>query len=603
MVAQRSLGAASRLQFSAMRYHLSCPEPATHLFHLSLEVERPGPELELALPVWTPGSYLVREFARHLEGVSAADVQGRSLPVERLDKHRFRVRTGGAAAVTVSWRVYANELTVRTSHLDATHGFVSPAGVFLGVRGREAEPHQVKVTPPPGWKVATALQGGPLEFTARDFDELIDSPLELGTHRLVRFEALGVPHELAVWGRGNADLARLAADLKTIVEAVGGFWGGLPYARYLFILHLTGKGRGGLEHMASTAVLYPRLGFSEPEAYGEALSLLIHEFFHAWNVKRLRPAALTPYQYDREQYTRLLWWFEGATSYYEQLLLARAGLLPARRYLRALGRLLTTLARTPGAGKLTVEEASQLAWVKLYRPDENSGNSGVSYYLKGEPVALALDLALRRAGHDLDGVTRDAFARWSKTGLPEDGIEKLVAERIGAEAARQLFDATVRGHGLPPLDLELVGLRLRRRVAQGADDKGGTPGKAEEKRAGWLGAEFGSGMTVKSVREGSPAWRAGLTTDDELLAEGGFRLDAKGLQQRLDEQGPAGRLRLALFRRDELVEVEVPLAEPPEDTLWLEPVAEATEVQRAAFQAWCGATWPVTPGNGKNGAA
>jgi predicted metalloprotease with PDZ domain len=578
-----------------MRYHLSCPEPATHLFHLALEVERPGEALELSLPVWTPGSYLVREFARHLEGVTAADAAGRPLPVERLDKQRWRVACGGAAAVTVRWRVHANELTVRTSHLDASHGFVSPAGVFLAVKGREAEPHRVVVALPPGWQAATALEGGPSEFTARDYDELVDSPLELGVHRLVRFEALGVPHELAVWGRGNVDLTRLAVDLETIVETVGRFWGGLPYQRYLFILHLTGKGRGGLEHMASTAVLYARLGFSDPEAYGDALSLLIHEFFHAWNVKRLRPAALTPYRYEGEQYTRLLWWFEGATSYYEQLLLSRAGLLPVRRYLRSLGRLLTQLARTPGAGKLTVEEASQLAWVKLYRPDENSVNSGVSYYLKGELVALALDLALRRAGHDLDGVMREAYARWAGPGLPEDGIEQLVGERLGPEAARALFDATVRGHGLPSLDLAVIGLRLRRRVAQGSDDKGGLPGKGEERRTGWLGAEFGAGLTVKTVREGSPAWRAGLTADDELLAEGGFRLDAKGLQQRLEEQGPEGHLELTIFRRDELLELGVPLAEPPEDTLWLEPLPDATPAQQAAFAAWCGAGWPPAP--------
>jgi predicted metalloprotease with PDZ domain len=586
-----------------MRYHLSCPEPATHLFHLALEVDHPGDALELHLPVWTPGSYLVREFARHLEAVSAADPQGRPLPVERLDKHRLRVRSGGAATVTVRWRVYANELTVRTSHLDATHGFVSPAGVFLAVRGREATTHHLTVAPPPGWAVATALQGGPTQFTASDYDELIDSPLELGTHRLVGFEVLGVPHQLAVWGRGNVDLTRLSVDLETIIETVGGFWGGLPYPRYLFILHLTGKGRGGLEHLASTTVLYPRLGFSDPETYTDALSLLIHEFFHAWNVKRLRPAALTPYRYDREQYTRLLWWFEGATSYYEQLLLARAGLVPPRRYLRSLGRLLTTLARTPGAGKLTVEEASQLAWVKLYRPDENSGNSGVSYYLKGELVALALDLALRRAGHDLDGVMREAYQRWAATGLPEDGIEQLVAKRIGVEAARTLFDVTVRSHGMPSLELGQVGLQLRRRRAQGPDDKGGTPGRGEERSAGWLGAEFGAGLTVKSVREGSPAWRAGLTADDELLAESGFRLDSKGLQQRLEEHGPAGRLRLTLFRRDELLEVEVPLAEPPEDTVWLEPLPGATPSQQAAFEAWCGAEWPGAPDPAKNEAS
>ena len=235
-----------------MRYHLSCPEPATHLFHLALEVDQPGEAIELSLPVWTPGSYLVREFSRHLEGVTATGAGDRPVVVERLDKHRFRVRSGGAASVTVRWKVYANELTVRTSHLDATHGFVSPAGVFLSVRGREAEPHLVVVAPPPRWQVATALAGGPSEFKARDYDELIDSPLELGTHRIGKFEALGVQHELAVWGRGNLDLTRLTADLKTIVETVGGFWGGLPYDRYLFILHLTGKGRGGLAPSADS---------------------------------------------------------------------------------------------------------------------------------------------------------------------------------------------------------------------------------------------------------------------------------------------------------------------------------------------------------------
>jgi predicted metalloprotease with PDZ domain len=577
-----------------MRYLLSCPEPHTHLFHVALEVERPGGDLTLQLPVWTPGSYLVREFARHVEGFSAEDQDGRPLPATRLDKRRWRVAAGGAAKVAIRWKVYANELTVRTSHLDETHGFVSPAGVFLAVAGREAEPVELEVAPPPGWQVATALEGGPLRFSARDYDELVDSPLELGTHRLARFTAMGVPHELAVWGRGNADLDRLCADLSTIVETIGRFWGGLPYRRYLFILHLAGKGRGGLEHMGSTALLYPRLGFSDPESYLDALSLMAHEFFHAWNVKRLRPAALTPYDYAGEQYTRLLWWFEGVTSYYEQLLLARSGLLPAARYLKLLGQGLTTLARTPGAGKLTVEEASLLAWVKLYRPDENSGNSGVSYYLKGELVALALDLALRRAGHSLDEVVRQAFQRWAGSGMPEHGPERLVAELIGAEAARELFDRVVRGHGVPPIDLGLVGLELKRRAASAPDDRGGTPGRnGKDATPGWLGAELSASLTVKSVREGSPAWRAGLTADDELIAEGGYKLDGKGLQQRLEAAGPEGRLRLTIFRRDELKEVEVALTAPPDDTCWLEPLAETSEAQRAAFTDWSGAAWPV----------
>jgi predicted metalloprotease with PDZ domain len=578
-----------------MRYRLSCPEPWTHLFHVELSIEAPGGDVVAALPVWTPGSYLVREFARHLETPSAEDEAGRQLPVERPDKHTLRIAAGRAARLTLRYRIYANELTVRTSHLDATHGFVSPAGILAAVRGQEAGPHQLTLDLPQGWRAATALPGGPTEFTARDYDHLIDSPLELGTHRTVAFEALGVPHEVAVWGEGHLDLDRLAGAARTIVETAGRFWGGLPYQRYLVILHLTGKGRGGLEHHDSTVLQYPRLGPGERDGWEGLLGLLAHEHFHAWNVRRLRPATLTPYDYGREQYTGLLWWFEGATSYYEQLLLTRAGLLALPRYLKALGQLLTTLARTPGAAKLPLDEASRLAWVKHYRPDENSGNSGVSYYLKGELVALALDLALRRAGGSLDEVARTLFERHRDRGLPEGGVEPVLAERLGAEEARRLLDQWVRGTAPlePGLDLDLIGLRLRHRAASGPDDKGGTPGKPPEGPVpGWLGADFSGGLTVKSVREGSPAWRAGLTADDELVAEGGWRLDRAGLATRLEALGPGGTLRLTLFRRDELLRLDVPLAAPPEDTCWLEPMEEATPAQRAAFQAWCGAPWP-----------
>jgi predicted metalloprotease with PDZ domain len=396
-----------------------------------------------------------------------------------------------------------------------------------------------------------------------------------------------------VWGRGNLDLPRFVADVQRIVEAHGAFWGGLPYQRYLFIVHLA-KGRGGLEHADSTVLLLPRLGFGDRDGYEEALGLVSHEFFHLWNVKRLRPAALTPYRYDGEQYTRLLWWFEGVTSYYEQLALVRAGLLTAGRWLEALGRRFTSLLRTPGAAKLSLEESSLVAWVKLYRPDENTANSAVSYYLKGELVALTLDLALRAAGASLDDLLRQLFARHQRGGLPEDGVERAVAELLGEPAARDFFDRLVRG--VTPLDPDLgqVGLRLQHRPARGPDDRGGRPARAEEGTPGWLGADLASGprLAVASVREESPAWRAGLSVDDELVAEGGFRLDRAALGERLKERGPGGTLRLTLFRRDELLEVEVTLAAPPADTAWLEPLADPSDAQRAAFRAWCGAPWP-----------
>lgn len=588
-----------------MRYRVSAPEPHSHLFHVELELDRPGDAPVLALPVWTPGSYLVREFARHVEAVSADDGAGRTLPVERLDKQRFRVAARGAARAVVRYRVYANDLTVRTAHLDGSHGYFNGAALLLQAEDRAGEPHDLEVLAPPGWRVATALDGphgafaegeppagAPWTFRARDYDELVDSPVELGTHRVARFEALGRPHAIAVYGRGNVELERFTGDVRRIVETLGAMMGGLPYDRYLFLLHLADKRRGGLEHLRSTTLNVSRHGFFPREAYEETLALVAHEYFHLWNVKGLRPAALTPYRYAQEQYTKLLWWFEGATSYYDALTLTRAGLAEAKRHLRHLGEALTSLERTPGAAKTSVEEASFLAWIKLYRPDENTPNSTISYYLKGELVALALDLALRRAGHSLDALVRLLVERHAaQGGLPEDGVERAAAELLGADRARAFFDRHVRGTAPLELDLEVLGLRLRRRPAHGLDDKGGTPPRPSAARAGFLGAALASGpkLTVQWVREGSPAWRAGLYADDEIVAEDGFRVDRGALGQRLEERGPGGTLRLTVFRRDELVEVPVTLGEPPEDTVWLEPVPQPTEAQRAAFQAWCGA--------------
>ena len=579
-----------------MRYRLSMPEPHSHLFHVEVEVDGPGDAVEVVFPVWTPGSYLVREFARQVEGATADDGAERALPLERLDKHRFRVRAGGAPRAVLRFRVYANELTVRTAHLDGTHGYLNPAAVLPFVRGREASPHVLEIAAPEGWRVATALRGGPAEFTARDYDELVDSPVEIGTHRLLRFDAGGRPHELALWGRGSVDAAALVADARRIVEVLGALMGGLPYERYLFVVHLADRRRGGLEHAASTTLQVSRHGFFPRKQYEETLGLLAHEFFHLWNVKRLRPAAFVPFDYGREQYTRLLWWFEGATSYYEQVALARAGILSPRRRLEGIGEGLTSLARTPGAAKMSLEEASLLAWVKHYRPDENTPNSAVSYYLKGELVAFALDLALRRAGRSLDELLRALYARHQAGGVPEDGVERAAAELLGAEAARRFFDRFVRGTERLELDLDVVGLRLRSRAAQGLDDKGGSAGKAEEgaPRPGWLGAELAASgkLSIASVREGSPAHRAGLYAGDELVAEDGFRLERTALWDRLCERGPGGTLRLTVFRRDELVPVEVVLGDPPEDTVWLEPVAEPTGAQRAAFEAWSAGRWP-----------
>ncbi len=577
-----------------MRYRVSMPEPHSHLFHVEARLEAPGAEAVLAIPVWTPGSYLVREFARHLEGFEAADGEGRALAWERIDKHRFRVRAGGAARLVARYRVYAHDLTVRTSHLDGRHGYFNGASILVYAEGRAGEPCELEVAAPPGWTVTAALPGGPF-FRARDYHELVDSPVEAGTHALAAFDALGRRHDVAVFGAGNLDLPRFAADLRKIVEAAGALAGEPSYDRYLFLVHLSDQRRGGLEHARSATLHADRFGFAPEKRYLESLSLAAHEHLHAWNVKRLRPAALVPYDYAREQYTRLLWWFEGVTSYYDHLILARAGLLPAPLYLRHLGEERTHLLRTPGAAKASLEEASLTAWVKHYRPDENSGNSTVSYYRKGEVVGLALDLWLRRRGRSLDELFRLLLARHAAGGLPEDGAERAVAEWCGAAEARAFFDRQVRGTAPVEVDWDLVGLAERRRATEGPEDDGGTPGEGKAPAA-WLGAELEPDLEVKSVREGSPAFRAGLYAGDEIVAVNGFRCDREALVERLREAGPAGALRLHAFRRGELVVVEVPLGPTPEDTAWLEPAAAPDEARRAAFASWCGQPHPSAGG-------
>jgi predicted metalloprotease with PDZ domain len=573
-----------------MRYRVSMPEPHSHLFHVEVVLEQVTGPAQLVFPVWTPGSYMVREFARHIEGIQAEDASGRAFVLERLDKNRFQVPAFWQEPAVVRFRVYANELTVRTCHLDGTHGFFNPAALLPYLETRRSEPHVLELVPPAGWEVATALPGGPRVFTARDYDELADSPVEVGRHALSTFDALGKPHAIAVHGRGNIDLPRFERDVRRIVETVGGFMGGLPYERYLFIVHLNERRGGGLEHAASTTLNVQRNGFFPAETYQQTLALVAHEFFHLWNVKRLRPAAFTPYDYTREQYTRLLWWFEGATSYYDELFLVRAGLTDRARYLRYLGEQLTALARTPGMAKMSLEEASFTAWIKYYRPDENSANSSISYYAAGEVAAWALDLMLRRSGSSLDVMLRRLWDRYAGTGVPEDGIERVLAELIGEGRARRFFDRHVRGTEPAELDLDLVGLRIQRRPVCGLDDRGGTPNRLPEPGPvpGWLGADLPSGprLLVGSVREGSPAHRAGLYAGDELIAESGFRVDRNGLWDRLLERGPQGALRLTVFRRDELVEVEVPLAAAPEEVVYLEPVPEPTPAQRQALEDW-----------------
>ncbi|WP_224245920.1 M61 family metallopeptidase [Hyalangium gracile] len=581
----------------AVQYRVSMPRPHSHLFEVTA-VFPAGPEvLDAVLPVWTPGSYLVREYARHIQDVTATDSQGEPLPVQRADKRTFRVRAGGES-VTLRYRVYANELTVRTSHLDGSHGYFNGATLFLYTEATRNLEHRVQVTAPEGWRAFSALDQKNGTFVAPDYDTLVDSPFEVGPHTPLTFVAAGVPHEVIVWGDTVPDPEKLTADLQRVCETEARLFGGLPMRRYVFLVYLADKGRGGLEHQASTALLFPRSALQSTRGWEDFLTLAAHEYFHLWNIKRIKPRALVPFDYSQENYTTLLWAFEGMTSYYDNLFVRRAGLMSAQRYLTRLGETLTTLHGTPGRRVQTLADASLMSWIKHYRPDENSANSAISYYLKGEVVCALLDLEIRRATGDakgLDDVVRLLWQRYGDgSGVPENGVEAAVSEVAGRDMTA-FFDRAVRS--TEELDYSVfshVGLEVGFRVRESTSDKGGTPPpsrKSTEKPKGWLGLGLKGSATVASVAEGSPAMEAGLYPEDEVVALDGYKVDGAGLVSRCEDRRPGETVRVTLFRRDKLMELVVVLGQKPADVAYLTRADKPTEAQKAAFQAWLGTAW------------
>jgi predicted metalloprotease with PDZ domain len=580
-----------RVAATRVHYRVGVPRPETHLVHVSLTVDDCDRDLELRLPVWVPGSYLIREFARHVQMIAASDVEGRTLPLRKTAKDAWIVDTGGCGSVRVDLEVYAHELTVRTSHADATHFFLNPGNLLPYVLGRDREPLDLRVDRPAGWspECALAALGDPCWFLAEDYDELVDSPIHCGPDPVVRFTVRGVPHRLATWGRSNLDSGRLTADLTRLIEAQAALFGGdLPYARYLFILLTADQGRGGLEHRSSCAVLLPRFAFRPGAAYERALRLLSHEFFHTWNVKRIRSEVLGPFDYRAENYTRLLWAMEGITEYYSVLLLRRAGLMTAQGLLQLLSEWLSDLAQVPGRHVQSLDEASFDAWIKYYRPDEHSANATVSYYLKGGLASLLLDMEMRRRTGNratLDDLMRLLWDRYgaSGRGVPEDGYEALVGELAGGDWTG-FFERTIRGTGeLDCEPLKVAGLDLIWEADQGP--------------SAWIGLTLraeGGRTRIVTVRSDGPCWAAAVSPGDELLAIDGLRVDEGSLSDRLRDYAPGDQITLALFRRDELVQVPVILAERPRSRARLRQAPRATVRQRTVYENWMGSPWAET---------
>ncbi|MDA8450916.1 peptidase M61 [Acidovorax sp. NCPPB 3859] len=573
--------AAHRSHAPAVHYRVEAAQLHARTYHVTLTVESPAAQQELSLPVWIPGSYLVREFAKNLQNLRARQ-DGQEVALAQRSKSLWQAACREGVPLVLTYEVGAYDSSVRTAWLDSSRGFFNGTSLCLRVHGQEDARHDLEIVATPEvshWSVATGLtaekttRAGFGTYRAASYDELVDCPVEMGPFWSARFTACGVPHRLVVAGAAPSfDGERLVADTRRICETGIRFWHGAgkpPYTQYLFMLNVMDDGYGGLEHRNSTALAcsrrdLPRLGEARtPEGYTTLLGLISHEHFHTWNVKRLRPAELARYDYTQENYTRLLWFFEGFTSYYDDLLLRRAGLIDDATYLRLLAKNINQVLQTPGRRVQSVADASFDAWVKYYRQDENTPNATVSYYTKGALVGLCLDLALRREGRTtLDDVMRALWDRCDAGPMTEDDLLAVLEALSGRSFAREIAE-WVHGTGDLPLAEMLAahGVALRAEAAQPAQRLG-------------LRVSEGQGLQVKVVLRGGLAEEAGFSAGDEWLA-----VEAHGetwRMQRLDDVALyAGREKrvTALVSRDRRV-LRLPLAleregGAPDDTVAL----------------------------------
>ncbi|HVS62304.1 MAG TPA: PDZ domain-containing protein [Thermoanaerobaculia bacterium] len=619
-----------------VRYVVGLRQPQTQMIEMEMRVRRldsSDEELVLHLPTWRPGRYEILDPAGTVRGVEARSADGEELPVRKTGKSTWRIATGGAREVAVGYRVYANSLGDRTRHVDSTHAFLSPSSVFLYAPSHRSRPLTVRVEAPEEWRVASGLDSAPGDLRtllAPDYDTLADSPIEVGLQERLGFEVAGVPHEIVLWPPGaRYDAQRLIGDVTKIVETQRAIFGGFPYRRYVFLVHVGAGARGGTEHLNST-IMQTSLeaiegSLENDRAYKRFLGLVSHELFHTWNVKALRPAEITPYDFQAENYSPLFWVAEGTTSYYDDLTLARAGLDSPKRYFEKLGESIDDHRRRPGASVQSLSESSFDAWIKFNRSTPDSVNSTVSFYSKGALVSLLLDLRIRELTESrasLDTVLRRMYEEFplEEGGYTEADLQRTIEQVAGASFARFFRDHVDGTEPLPLEDaLEWVGLELALEAEKsddvdaarngGGDNENGDESENEDESESdgneldpeeirdeaYLGLELreqDGASRVRSVLADGPAYAAGVLAGDEVVALEGRRLEADDLDERLELYSPGDRVRLHLMRYDRLLELEIELGARPAATWKVTRTKEPTAAQKAAYRSWLGLEWP-----------
>ncbi len=597
-----------------LEYSICPKDPGAHLFEVSLTVAEPAPGGQVfAMPAWIPGSYMIRDYAKHVVSIRA-ESDGLDVPLDKLDKSRWQAAPV-EKPLTLVLEVFAHDHSVRGAHLDSTHAFFNGTCVFPAVEGQEERSCRVDVRPPPephgkDWRVATSMRALGDEqyaygiYEADDYAELIDHPVEIGKLAIGEFDVEGIPHAIAIRGSVRVDMGRLCHDLQTVCEQQMKLLGKpADLDRYLFLLDAPAKGRGGLEHRWSSALVFARDGLPAKkdqaitDDYRDFLGLVSHEYFHLWNVKRMKPAAFTPYDLSTETHTRLMWVFEGITSYYDDLALVRSGLIGHDSYIELVGQTITGVLRTGGRHRQNIADSSFDAWTKFYKQDANARNAIVNYYTKGALIALALDLKIRvdsRGEYSLDDVMRECWRRFGETGegMPEDGFEDVSKSVTGLDLD-DFFDAAVRGTGELPLEplLKQHGIEYHLRQSLSSTDRGGKPANDGSAPGVWLGVTLAtpSGRTtVASVANGSPAELAGLAPGDEIVALDGLKLTKANCDKRLKRYRVNDRLDLTVFRNEELLTTRIKLAEAPCNTCYLVQAGDVDSAIAERRDAWLG---------------
>ena len=593
---------AAQAELAPIRYRVAMSDPTSHELEVTMEIPA-LPErsmIRFGMPAWAPGSYMVRDFARHVYDLQATDLRGKPLPLDRLDKQRWEVASGGAP-VRIRYRVFAFEESVRTSFFDDRHAYWNGTSLFFYVEDEWLRPSLVEVIPRRGWQVSTALapvKGAAASYLATSYDQLADSPFEVGTHQVHGFRAAGARFEVAIFGRTNAEVPRLLADLRRIVTAAAELFGGFPFDRYLFVVHCLSARGGGLEHAASTTLDIAGMSFEDQKGYQRFAELAAHEFFHTWNVKRIRDKVLGPFDYQRENYTRLLWFHEGFTEFMESILLLRAGVIDPETYVDDLAEDWPKYFHRPGRNVTALTELSFEAWIKLYKPAENHNNRTVSYYEKGKWAAVVLEVMIRQSTGGRRGV-EDVFRRlWDDFGRKDRGLtEADIESAVAAVAGRSLgnyFARYIRGTDeLPVLPLlRKAGVVV---TAEPAWEDEHDPVRSRRMRGysgiTWApasGAPSGERAVIRTVVPDSPAWRAGLTHGDEVVAVDGMKVNAATVVKRLADFPVGEAIEVHFFRRESLRRTALTLETNRERRYEFAIDDQAVESARAIRRGWLG---------------